>query len=152
MQYKGTSYLPHIQINMHAYFWFTQCLVCRIDVWRVWAHKYVQIQRHVGRPLGRHIIHQIDRHAEPHFLVVVPDLYGRQRRRRRRKRVRRHHPEPHIPSHIDILYIKIIIMPSPTSWWRSRTSTTDDADAGDENVPIGSIPGPRNHPIYTYYT
>ena len=24
---------------------------------------------------------------------------------------------------------------------------TDDADAGDENVPISSIPSPRNHPM-----
>ena len=34
-------------------------------------------------------------------------------------------------------------MPSRTLWWWSRTSTTDDADAGDDNVPVGSIPGPR---------
>ena len=38
-------------------------------------------------------------------------------------------------------------MPSRTSWWWSRTSMTDDADASDENVAVGSIPGPRNHPI-----
>ena len=39
-------------------------------------------------------------------------------------------------------------MSSPTSWWWSRTYTTDDAaDAGDENVSVGSIPSPTNHPI-----
>ena len=38
-------------------------------------------------------------------------------------------------------------MPRQTYWWWSRTSTTDDADAGDKNVPVGSIPSPRNHPI-----
>ena len=43
-------------------------------------------------------------------------------------------------------------MPSRTSGWWSRTSTTDDADAGDENVPVGTIPCPRKPPILTYYT
>ena len=50
-------------------------------------------------------------------------------------------------TYIDILYTKLTGMPSRTSWWWSRTSTTDDADAGDENVPVGSILSPRNHPI-----
>ena len=38
-------------------------------------------------------------------------------------------------------------MPSRTSWWWSQTPTTDVADTADENVPVGSIPGPRNCPI-----
>ena len=48
---------------------------------------------------------------------------------------------------MDILYTKLTGMPSRTSWWWSRTYTTDDADAGDENVPVGSILSPRNLPI-----
>ena len=40
-------------------------------------------------------------------------------------------------------------MPSGTSWWWSRTYTTDDANASDENVPVGSIPSPRDHPTYS---
>ena len=46
-----------------------------------------------------------------------------------------------------MLYTKLTGMSSRTSWWWSRTYTTDDADAGDENVSVGSIPSPRNHPI-----
>ena len=41
----------------------------------------------------------------------------------------------------------MILMLSPTSWWWSRTYTTDDAVAGDKNVPVGSIPSPKNHSI-----
>ena len=48
---------------------------------------------------------------------------------------------------MDILYTKLTGMSSPISWGWSRTYTTDDADAGDENVPVGSILGPRDHPI-----
>ena len=34
----------------------------------------------------------------------------------------------------------MILMLSPTSWGRSRTSITDVADAGDINVSVGNIP------------
>ena len=66
--------------------------------------------------LHGHIIYQINGHAKTDFLVVVPDLYGRRRRRQRHKRVRRPHPEPQEPLYIDILYIKMILMSSTTSW------------------------------------
>ena len=78
-------------------------------------------------------------------MVKVPDLYDRCRRRRRWTLDRRVHPEPQKSPHIDILCIKMIPMSSRTLWGRSRTYTTDDADAGGENVPIGHIPSPRNH-------
>ena len=41
----------------------------------------------------------------------------------------------------------MILMSSRTSWRRSQTSMSDDADAGDENVPKGTILYPRKPPI-----
>ena len=45
----------------------------------------------------RHVIHQINGHAKPDFVVVVPDLYDGRRRRQGQKRARRPHPEPQEP-------------------------------------------------------
>ena len=41
----------------------------------------------------------------------------------------------------------MILMLSRTSWGRSRTYITNVADAGDKNVPVGSMPSPRNPAI-----
>ena len=95
--------------------------------------------------LHRHIIYQINKHAKPDFVVKVPDLYDRRRRCWRRKRARRQHPEPQEPPHIDIIYIKMTLIISPTSWGRFQTCTTH-AGGGGENVPVGSIPSLRYHP------
>ena len=43
--------------------------------------------------------HQINRHPNANFLVVVPDPYLR-RRRHRGQRARQQHPEPQEPPHI----------------------------------------------------
>ena len=43
-----------------------------------------------------------------------------------------------------MLYTKLTGMSSRTSWWWSRTYTTDDADAGDENVSRRQHPEPQN--------
>ena len=43
-------------------------------------------------------------------------------------------------------------MPSRTSWWWSWTSMTNVADTADKNVPVATIPDPRNHPICLNYT
>ena len=47
-------------------------------------------------------------------------------------------------TYMDILYTKLTGMASGPSWWWSRTSTADDADAGDENMPVSTILGPRD--------
>ena len=62
------------------------------------------------------MMYQINWHAKPDLMVVVPDLYDRRCRRRRQKLARRQHPGPQGPTYMDILYIKMILMPSPTSW------------------------------------
>ena len=65
--------------------------------------------------LHRHIIYQNDPLTKPDLMVMVPDLYRRRRRRQGRRRLPRHHLEPHRPSYIDNLYIKMILSPSRTS-------------------------------------
>ena len=51
-----------------------------------------------------------------------------------------------------IIHQILMGMPSRTSWMCSRTSMTDDTNVSNENVPVGSILRPRNHPIEAYYT
>ena len=101
--------------------------------------------------LHGHIIYQINQHAQLDFRVKVANLHHRRRRCHGRKRACRPHPGHQGPSCIVIMYIKMILMLSPTSWGRSRTYITNVADAGDKNVPVDSIPSPRNPPILSYY-
>ena len=80
-----------------------------------WLMRWNELKRVQTMGPYRYIIHQINQHAKPDFRVNVPDLYDRRCRRRRRKRVRRQHPGPQGPTYIDIIYIKMIPISSPTS-------------------------------------
>ena len=52
-------------------------------------------------------------------------------------------------TYIDILYTKMILWPSRTSWWWSQTSITDDADARHADVFIATLLSLRDTLIET---
>ena len=77
--------------------------------------------------------------AKPDFMVMVPDLYRRRRRRQARRRLPPHRHEPQTLTYIDILYTKMILWPSQTSWRWSLTSTADVAGARDAEVFLATL-------------
>ena len=105
-------------------------------------------------PLGilLHGVHQNDPHDKPSFMVMVPDPYRRRLQYQGRRHVHSLHHVSQEPPEIDILYIKMIPMTSPTSWWWSRTHIANVADARGADMSIASIMSPKNLPKYTYYT
>ena len=80
-------------------------------------------------------------------MVMVVDLYDRQRRRQGRRHVPRHHHGPQEPPNIDILCMKLIGMDSRTSSRWSQTYMTDDAGARDADMSPVTILSPRDPPI-----
>ena len=49
-------------------------------------------------PPIRHIIHEINKHGQPDFVVMLPDLNDRRWRRQGLRRVPGHNPEPQEPA------------------------------------------------------
>ena len=66
--------------------------------------------------LHRHIIHKNDPQTKPDLMVVFPDLqlHPDQRQSHQSLGAGSHHPQPQEAPYMDILYIKMILRPSPT--------------------------------------